>query len=485
MYKLLLFYHRCQGHVNPQRSPWTSRETCLVSEGVIHRSYTRYAVWSTCPQNWTEKSVRQKCQDEDQSDLFRNLPVFDSGSHETYKNIFCARCNGVVNTTYWKLQFNCKKSLNMKTFYLGDDKIILPQNCWVEKFPKPYHLLYQLKQCIPRFLDCHTNISEKNGSYCQTECLRYAFPVCSKNIRFRNPQCALCNGFKLNNLDSRCESDNHQIIPPLTILFDFSSTSKYSVEVVDLEEYVFKRNEKQFSCRVDEVFDPYVGNCKKIVSAESRATSHGPESNATNHTTKVIGEIKAGPDDRFDGGHLPSKHNKSKSWNANCTAVIAFNKTEYVQLSNGSVYLKPHDRIYNNLTYTIRDSRLLLCVNFKRNFSRTEKEGGKHKITKTLPSLQLLSSIGCIVSMVSLVLLLITYILFAELRNLTGKIIINLALSLLLYQSVLFSAVKTETQEICLAVAVLLHFFVLSSFTWMSVMAYDVRRIFTNVSGIT
>ena len=86
-------------------------------------------------------------------------------------------------------------------------------------------------------------------------------------------------------------------------------------------------------------------------------------------------------------------------------------------------------------------------------------------------------------SMLSLVLLLITYVLFAELRNVPGKIIINLAISLLLYQSVFFSAVKNDDPDTCFAVAVLLHFFVLSSFTWMNVMAYDVRRTFTNAAG--
>ena len=72
---------------------------------------------------------------------------------------------------------------------------------------------------------------------------------------------------------------------------------------------------------------------------------------------------------------------------------------------------------------------------------------------------------------------------FAELRNLPGKIIINLTLSLIVYQSVFFLALKKDNQETCLAIAVLLHFFILSSFTWMNVMAYDVHRIFTNASG--
>ena len=32
---------------------------------------------------------------------------------------------------------------------------------------------------------------------------------------------------------------------------------------------MFKRTKKQFSCRFDEVYDPYVGTCKKIASTES------------------------------------------------------------------------------------------------------------------------------------------------------------------------------------------------------------------------
>ncbi|XP_078373674.1 uncharacterized protein LOC144657238 [Oculina patagonica] len=470
----------CKADVYPQTSPWTSNETCLIPDGVIHPLIFSYAVWNTCPQNWSNKTVRKKCQDEDENDLLRNLPVFDKDSGVHYRNIFCAGCNGAVNTTFWKFRFDCSHnkngSVNVETFNLGNDKILLPspKNCFIEKRPEAREVLDQLRKCIPKFQGCQyiSPNSKKNGSYCQTECRRYAFPVCSQNIRFRNPQCALCNGFKLNELDRRCEMDDHGTVPSLTILFDFTSTSKYTVQVKDWKKFVFTITEKEFSCQTDEVFDPFAGYCKTIVS-----TARDGKSNETEKCQEIRQKVENGSVD----GHLPSKHNNSKNWNENCTA-IAFNKTDFVQLSNGSIYLKPHNKIYNNKTYMIRDSKLLLCVNFSRNFSRTEKEGGKHTITKTSALLQLLSAIGCIVSMVSLVLLLMSYILFAELRNLTGKIIINLALSLLLYQSVFFSAVKSDDHNACLAIAVLLHFFVLSSFTWMSVMAYDVRRIFTNVS---
>ena len=468
-------------HVIPQQSHFTSNETCMVKEGVIHSLHFSFAVWNTCPQNWTERDVTQKCQDDDQSDFLRNLPVFDKDSHVHYRNIFCARCNGAVNTSFWKLQFNCDKWMNVTTFNFGTDMVQIPQNCWIVKFRSgPHQLQSQLKKCIPRFQDCQSITRKNNGSYCQTECLRYAFPVCSKNIRYRNPQCALCNGIKLDAMDRKCEFDDHGITPTLTILFDFSSTSKYSVLVNDYREYVFKRTEKEYSCRPDEAFDPYADSCKKIVSIESQPKDQGKR-NETGEGDRegVTIELGIGSVD----SHLSNKHNESHAWNTNCTA-IAFNKTEYALLPNGSVYVRPHNKIYSNMTYTIRDSRLLLCVNFSRNFTKARKDvGSEYQISKTPASLELLSSIGCIVSMVSLVLLLITYILFAELRNLTGKIIINLAMALLLYQSAFFSAVKNDNAGICQAVAVLLHFFVLSSFTWMNVMAFDVRRIFTSISG--
>ena len=406
-----------------------------------------------CPQNWTERSVRQKCQHEDENDLLRNLPVFDMDSHVTYKNIFCARCNGAVNTAYWSLAFDCPAWFNTTAFNFSSGIDFLRNSCSLQTSPLDFQLNY-LKRCIPRFQDCHDIRQGKNESYCQTECLRYAFPVCvdeTEEIRFGNLQCGLCNGFKLGDLECDCLSGSSPVSPPLTILFDFSSTSM-SIKVHDRQEQVTEYTEQFWSCSVDEVYDPYTSSCKKV-------TSPGEYDN-----------------------DQQNQNNETLAWNPNCTFIV-FNKTDYKQLSNGSVYVKLHNKTYSNTTYIIRDSSLLLCVDFSRYPNGTEKREEIYK-TKTSPaSLQRLTTIGCVASMVSLVLLLITYILFAELRNLPGKIIINLAVSLLLYQSVFFSAVKNEDQDTCLAIAVLLHFFVLSSFTWMNVMAYDVHRIFTNVSG--
>ena len=440
--------HRCQNPASPVKSPLTSNETCLALKYGFLKGYTSFAAWNTCPKNWTERSVRHKCQHEDQSELLKNLPVFDMDSHVTYKNIFCARCNGAVNAAYWSLTFVCPTWFNTTAFNFRSSMDFLRRNCSLQTSLYDSQLKY-LKRCIPRFQDCRNISRVRNESYCQTECLRYAFPVCvdTGKIRFGNPQCGLCNGYKPSDLECDCLSGSGPVSPPLTILFDFSSTSM-SIKVYDRQEQVTEYREQFWSCSVDEVYDPYTSSCQAV-------TSPGENNN-----------------------HQQNQHNETQAWDPNCT-FIAFNETDYKQLSNGSVYLKLHNKTYSNTTYVIHENSLLLCVDFSRTPTGMEKKRVMYRTKRTPASLQLLTSIGCIVSMVSLVLLLTTYTLFAELRNLPGNIIINLAVSLLLYQSVFFAAVKNDNQDTCLAIAVFLHLFVLSSFTWMNVMAYDVHRIFT------
>ena len=322
----------------------------------------------------------------------------------------------------------------------------------------------------------------------------------------------------------------------LTIPFDFSSTSTFSIEVNDKLLNLQQTIELVWSCAINEVYDPYTGKCKMIVSTAGSESGHRQNKlNAFKRNTRNKIELSRNcfciPFNQSEYEQLPNgtvyvKPDKKiysntsytirndklllcVNFSGNATTMaceqsivktnttpasletelsqnclfISFNQGDYEQLPNGTVYIKPHNKIYSNTSYSIRNNKLLLCVNFSRNTTTTVSVQSivKTKTTDAYVSLQILTSIGCVVSMLSLVLLLITYLLFAELRNLPGKIIINLALSLLAYQAMFFSAVETPlaNQEQCLVIAVLLHFFVLSSFTWMNVMAYDVHRTFT------
>lgn len=350
--------------------------------------------------------------------------------------------------TYWRLEFQCDTWFNTTASNLSTTMNFLRQECSVITSPEEFQLRH-LKLCIPRFRECANVSQAKNDSYCQTDCLRYAFPTCVEDsdslARFRNPQCALCSGFEPRSLEIECASGSAPMTPPLSVLFDFSSSSMFSVVVDDREHNMRHSFEDVWSCTHDEVYDPYTAKCRKIVSV---GADH------ENHTLN------------------------NAVLNLNCTFVY-FNKSDYERQPNGSVYIRPHNKIYSNSSYKIQGDRLLLCVNFSRNATVNKKEGNVQEIKTTPASLSILTTIGFSISMLSLVILLLTYVVFSELRNLPGKIIVNLAISLLLYQSLFFLANKTSNDVQCLVTAILLHFLTLCSFTWMNVMAYDVHRIFT------
>jgi len=86
---------------------------------------------------------------------------------------------------------------------------------------------------------------------------------------------------------------------------------------------------------------------------------------------------------------------------------------------------------------------------------------------------------GTLLSIILLCFLLAVYLSFKELRNLPGKCLISLSWALLCYQIIFLCAVKSnEVDAVCKAVAVCLHFFVLTAFSWMSVMAFDTASTF-------
>lgn len=412
--------------------PQVSMETCVreynywFPDRLIGR-----AVWSSCPKNFTDENTKQKCQGNDKDEIGLNpVPVYDKYSNVTYKNIFCARCNGALHTAYWEVSFECFKWFDVSNLSLSKDLRLLQDRCFLQKRPVDY----SLKRCIPWLRLPIKSDPTKGNTLCQAECLSYALLVVSRSKwkLFRNPRCAFCNGIELSDIDFLVQNDNTPQIesfitpPALTILFEFTSTSKFCIKTADQH----KRSEDHpTTCLHDEAYDSVY-------------------------------------------------RNEIKTCKLNCT-FVAYNKTDYELVPNDLVFLKAHGKYYSKVSYKICGEKLLLCVNFSKTSPGTRSISFEHK--ENYKFLQLFSFIGAVVSIVSLVLLLVIYVLFVELRNLPGKIMLNLVISLLLYESVFLSAGKNDDQLICLVVAALFHLFALSSFTWMNVMAYDVHRAFAKV----
>ncbi|XP_028407271.1 deleted in malignant brain tumors 1 protein-like [Dendronephthya gigantea] len=99
--------------------------------------------------------------------------------------------------------------------------------------------------------------------------------------------------------------------------------------------------------------------------------------------------------------------------------------------------------------------------------------------------LSVVSTIGCALSLVGLVLTIITILLFRELRTkIPSQILLNfcIALSLLLIVFLVYTELpKTSPVSGCRAVAVALHYFLLAAFLWMAVEGFNMYLAFVKV----
>lgn len=143
---------------------------------------------------------------------------------------------------------------------------------------------------------------------------------------------------------------------------------------------------------------------------------------------------------------------------------IHLEKDEYVILLNGSLYRNGSNTIYN---FTTIDGKVAICISPSSTSGRIDV------------ALIVISYVGIGLSIVCLLLVLITYSLFKELRTLPGVNLMNLCLSLLVAHSLFMAAGVTRIRLLCRTIAVLLHYFYLSSFVWMSIIAFDTYRTFS------
>ncbi|KAJ7389179.1 hypothetical protein OS493_032983 [Desmophyllum pertusum] len=144
---------------------------------------------------------------------------------------------------------------------------------------------------------------------------------------------------------------------------------------------------------------------------------------------------------------------------------IHLKDNEYVILSNRSLYKNGSNMIYD---FMLIDGKAAICVSVSSDS------------VKANVALAVISYVGIGLSIACLVLVLITYLLFKELRSLPGVNLMNLCLSLLIAHSLFMTAGgATHNRLVCTSVAVLLHYFYLSSFIWMSLIAFDTYRTFS------
>ena len=120
---------------------------------------------------------------------------------------------------------------------------------------------------------------------------------------------------------------------------------------------------------------------------------------------------------------------------------------------------------------------IIVCLPFKNTFNKTEIKYGTNT---TSYALRILTLIGFSVSSICLILLLITYGLFQELRTVPGMNLMNLSLSMLLsHLTWLIGTSHFTGTKTCTVLAILEHYIFHVSFVAMYVISYHSCYVFS------
>ena len=158
------------------------------------------------------------------------------------------------------------------------------------------------------------------------------------------------------------------------------------------------------------------------------------------------------------------------------TAFVPLNELDYTDLGNDSI-------VYNNERVEVRFydeyGRPLVCPN---NTTTTIITNTTTLLLAALPGLQELTYIGCSLSILGTIMILLTYTVFSELRTFPGVILMNLCTTILATNLIFIaggpSIQSYPVNELCTSLAIILHFFYLSQFAWMSIFSFEMVRKF-------
>ena len=176
---------------------------------------------------------------------------------------------------------------------------------------------------------------------------------------------------------------------------------------------------------------------------------------------------------------------------------VELSSQEYVILSDLTLYHKSTNHTYpfgeyyvkdlnhdvaddlnssrnNDFASSLRNSTVIICRSSARN-DEIKRIFRAHNF-----SLWILTMIGFGISILSVLLVLLTYTLFSELRTLPGKNLMNFCLSLFIFESLwlIVPALNRNTVS-CTTFAILEHYFILVSFVAMSVISHHSCVIFS------
>lgn len=156
------------------------------------------------------------------------------------------------------------------------------------------------------------------------------------------------------------------------------------------------------------------------------------------------------------------------------------------ELLPGNDTLLFNDKVYDIVDY-YNGSLPIICLPISDDFENCTEDNCTftYYVNVTVISYSypkafvIITYVGCSMSVIGCVFVLLTYFLFKELRTLPGKILMNLSATIIATCVLVMVAPiiqLSNKDELCDSIAIFLHWLALSQFTWMTIMSCDLAR---------
>ena len=449
-----------------------------------------------CWDNTIPQKVQQKC---------LNGPlrlVYEKYGYEqkTFLNPYCALCNKVKNFSCGPGPYPSRTDGTLaKPFSLVMDLDFSDEDHHRIKTPKVLELNVS---CLQQgyVYDFHLEVCRPGISPSEVRLVREKILVISVWMRSTamsfwghplitkdNFKEAIANKLNLNKTFISDISIGNPFGPVSTVVFriHINSTTLKNVSTQTLQTAimshfvilnyanftVFKVAVRSFHCAVVETFYPseytFERNAVKIKNTGEifpEADYYSNETEWKNGSLAPIGILTV-----------------CKQPQLNCSGIlIGLTEDDYVILSNGSLYRNISRELFQPRSFLFINNTIWVCTKFssihQKPFTKVDLIATENDFV-----LIVLTYVGLSLSIVSFILVLVTYSLFTELRTLPGINLMNLCLSHLLTDSLYLATGYVNAEIACTIIAILLQYFFLVSFMWMSVIAFETWKAFSKI----
>ena len=222
-----------------------TRQECVSLSYREFQSAKYQLMNAKCPVTYRRADIVRKCEERNDALVVDYIiPVDDKTTDITYANKYCAECHTVPeeNLNYWSAFIQCHNSTFMPRSY----KTVLKEVITTDDCDIVFrHIKYRHdKKCRKVISTCNeTGLWETYDNFTDQACRLYQAPYLKK---FRNPFCAICNGFKVER--HKRDADNCAIVIPAWPSF----SALLNFQPAQIEE----QEDPQGKCSNDQLHDP-------------------------------------------------------------------------------------------------------------------------------------------------------------------------------------------------------------------------------------